>query len=30
MVDTDGWFWLVGQIVKYPKGPCGTTVTLSE
>src|ERR1039458_5508331 len=30
MVETTGWYSPVGQMVRYPSGPCGTTVTFSE
>src|SRR5689334_8948179 len=29
-VDTNGWFWPVGQRLRYASGPLGTTVTFSE
>src|SRR5664280_969050 len=28
-VEASGWFWPSGHSVRYPKGPCGTTVTLN-
>ena len=30
IVDTSGRFWLVGQMVRYPSGAGGTTVTFNE